>query len=110
MGNSTTQQQTVLITGASWGFGYELAKKFAQDGYNLVLVARSVERLNEIADQLNKQYGITITILAKDLFSPTAPNEIHQQMADANIRSMFWSTMPALALMANFLKLILKEI
>lgn len=86
MENLTTQQQTVLITGASWGFGYELAKKFAQDGYNLVLVARSVERLNEIANQLNKQYGVTVTIVTKDLFSPTAPNEIHQQMADANIK------------------------
>ena len=31
------KRQTALITGASWGFGYELAKKFAHDGYNLVL-------------------------------------------------------------------------
>lgn len=86
MANSNTKNQTALITGASWGFGYELAKKFAHDGYNLVLVARSVERLNEIANELSKQYGITVTVVAKDLFSPTAANEIHQRMTDANIQ------------------------
>ncbi len=76
--------ETVLITGASWGFGYELAKKFAQDGYNLVLVARSEDRLNEIAKDFEPKYGIKVSVLAKDLFSPSAPDEIHQQMLDDN--------------------------
>ncbi|MBL4819706.1 MAG: SDR family oxidoreductase [Gammaproteobacteria bacterium] len=78
--------QTVLITGASWGFGYELAKKFAEDGYNLVLVARSEDRLNEIATDFKSKYGIKIFVLVKDLFSPSAPDEIHQQMLDNTIQ------------------------
>jgi len=40
---------TALITGASGGIGYELAKLFARDHYNLVLVARSGDRLNQVA-------------------------------------------------------------
>lgn len=79
-------KQTVLITGASWGFGYELAKKFAQDAYNLVLVARSEDRLNEIATDLKNKFGINVTVVAKDLFSPSAPEEIYQLMADKNIQ------------------------
>ncbi len=44
-----SQTQTALITGASGGIGYELAKLFAQDRYRLVLVARNAEKLNQVA-------------------------------------------------------------
>ncbi len=46
--------QTALITGASGGIGYELAKLFARDHYDLVLVARSSDKLNQIADELQE--------------------------------------------------------
>ncbi len=49
--------QTALITGASGGIGYELAKLFARDRYNLVLVARSSEKLNQVAAELQSQFG-----------------------------------------------------
>ena len=45
----------VLITGASSGIGYELAKLFKRDGYNLILVARDKEKLQMAVDKLNNE-------------------------------------------------------
>ncbi len=42
--------KTALITGASSGIGRELAQLFAKDGYNLVLIGRSTDQLNQLAD------------------------------------------------------------
>ncbi|HBC57643.1 MAG TPA: short-chain dehydrogenase [Gammaproteobacteria bacterium] len=77
--------KTALITGASFGFGYEFTKLFAQDGYNLVLVARSENRLEEIAQQHRDKWGIEVTIIAKDLFLATAPQEIHDEIQSKGI-------------------------
>lgn len=51
--------KTALITGASSGIGYELAKCFAGDGADLVLVARDVARLNQIASELQFDFGVS---------------------------------------------------
>ena len=65
-----------LITGASSGIGLELAELFAKNRTNLVLVARSETRLQELADRLQKQYGIKVSILAKDLSNYDTAKEI----------------------------------
>ena len=59
--------QTALITGASGGIGYELAKLFARDGYNLVLVARSGDKLKEIARELQSEFQVSVKTVALDL-------------------------------------------
>jgi short-subunit dehydrogenase len=61
-----------LITGASMGIGYELAKLFAQDGYNLIVVARSQQDLDRVAQDFSQQYGINVMPIASDLFDPNA--------------------------------------
>ncbi len=58
---------TALITGASGGIGYELAKLFAKDHYHLVLVARSSDKLNQVASQLRQQFGLNVEAMALDL-------------------------------------------
>lgn len=64
-----TNGNYALITGATSGIGYELAKLFAADGYNLVIVARGEDdSLERTASELKSQYGIEVTTLAKDLF------------------------------------------
>ncbi len=72
--------ETVLITGASSGLGMELAKLFAADGSDLVLVARREERLNELAQQLKSEHGIEVHVLPKDLSKKTAPKEIFSHL------------------------------
>lgn len=74
--SSQTSVKTVLITGASGGIGYELAKIFAREGYNLVLVARSEEKLRAIAHDLIQSHGVTVKCLIQDLALPSAPEAI----------------------------------
>jgi uncharacterized protein len=77
--------KTALITGASGGIGLDFAKKFAENGYNLVLVARSEGKLKEIAADLEGKHKITVTPLAKDLSKRSAPAEVYQETKNAGI-------------------------
>jgi short-subunit dehydrogenase len=74
-----------LITGATSGIGYELCHLFASDDYNLVLVARSEERLQQVAEEIGVQYGVQVYILAKDLFKSTAAKEIYDELKQKGI-------------------------
>ena len=66
-----------MITGATSGIGYELAKLFAKDGYNLVIVSRTREDLERTADELKKTYNVEVVPLAKDLFEEKAASELY---------------------------------
>lgn len=82
----TDAGKTALITGASSGIGRELATLFAKDGYNLVLVARSGDQLNSLADTFKQQFGTSvITVIEKDLSNPDAPREIYDEVTQRNI-------------------------
>lgn len=65
-------KQTALITGASSGIGLELAKLFAADGYDLVLVARREDKLKELASELATKHQTKSTIVSADLTKPSA--------------------------------------
>lgn len=73
---SNPQKPTALITGASSGLGKELAKLYAQDGHDVVLVARSEDKLKALAEELQSAHGITATVIAADLSRATAPAEL----------------------------------
>lgn len=64
--NGLKEKKTALITGSSSGIGYEFSKLFAQDGYNLVLVARNKQKLKQLADELEGNFGISVKIISKD--------------------------------------------
>jgi uncharacterized protein len=76
---------TALITGASGGIGYELAKLLAKDHHNLVLVARNGPRLGQIADELQRQFGIKVTTVALDLTEPDSPRSLFAQLQSDGI-------------------------
>lgn len=73
-----------LITGATSGIGYELAKLFAQDRYNLVLIARDETQLNLKADEF-RAMGADIKVLAKDLFNREETLSIYQEVKNMGI-------------------------
>lgn len=68
--------KTALITGASSGIGLELSKLFAADGYNLILVARSAAKLDQLAAELTQKDKVQVICLPKDLTNPQASQEI----------------------------------
>jgi short-subunit dehydrogenase len=75
-----------LITGASNGIGYELTRFFGKDGINMILVARSEDKLNDLANQLKTEYDVDVQVIAVDLSNPDAVNTIYQQTTDKEIR------------------------
>ncbi len=75
---------TTLITGASGGIGYELAKLFARDHHNLVLVARSADKLAQIATEL-QAYGVTVKTMTLDLATPLASKFLFDRLQSENI-------------------------
>jgi short-subunit dehydrogenase len=77
--------KTALITGASAGLGIEFARQLAANSYNLVLVARRREKLEEVADDLRAQFGIVVTIVPADLSDPQAPNTIYETLKTSSI-------------------------
>ena len=58
---------TALITGASKGIGAELARTFASKNNNLILVARSEKELNDLKQELENKFDISVKVIAKDL-------------------------------------------
>src|ERR1700733_12735032 len=72
--------KTALITGGSGGIGYELAKLFARDRYNLVLVARSADKLNPVAGELQRQFRIAVKTVALDLAAGPAAKSLFDQV------------------------------
>ena len=74
-------QKTALITGASSGIGYELAKIFATNGYDLVVVARDADSLERVARELETRHAICVRAIPKDLALPFSPRELYDQLA-----------------------------
>lgn len=79
-------EKTVLITGASSGIGLALAKKFAREGYNLVLVASNKQRLGKVCDSLKNRYaGCRIVTVCQDLSISGAAQSIYQKVKEQGI-------------------------
>src|SRR5579859_2288487 len=76
---------TALVTGASAGLGFEFARLFAADGYNLVLVARNQPALQALAADLTSRHGIRARVIAKDLSDPAAPAQIATELREAGM-------------------------
>ncbi|MBU6196610.1 MAG: SDR family oxidoreductase [Cyanobacteria bacterium REEB446] len=75
-----------LITGASSGIGYELAKLFAKEGYDLILTARRLERLNHLKESIKATISdITITTFTEDLSEENSAEELFRKVKEQNL-------------------------
>lgn len=77
--------ETALITGASEGIGYELTRIFAENGHDVVMVARSEDRMKEIADELEEEYGVSAQVIRKDLSVPGSSEEVYDEAPDIDV-------------------------
>jgi uncharacterized protein len=77
---------TALVTGASSGSGEQLARQLAARGVNLVLVARSEQRLRALAEELETAHrGVSVTVMTADLSAPDAPGDLAGKLAAAGV-------------------------
>ena len=81
--------KTALVTGASDGIGLEFSDILAARGYDLVLVARREDKLNEVSAKLSEKYGINCTVMAADLSVPQAAQTLFQRTCEQNLQIDF---------------------
>lgn len=77
---------TALITGASNGIGMELARVHASKGEDLVLVARSKSKLDELKSELEDKFKIKVLSIGKDLSNPNSAQEVYEEVKKQNIQ------------------------
>lgn len=78
-------KKTILITGATSGFGLAIAQRFAEGGYNIIITGRREERLQRIKEELNTAHNVSITTLAFDLRDKGAVNAAIDSLGDRDI-------------------------
>jgi uncharacterized protein len=96
--------KTALITGASEGIGYELVKLFAKDGYDCVLAARNKQKMDQLAAEVKKDFGVNTRVIAKDLSLPESAQEIFDEVTEAGISIDVLANNAGLGLCGEFAK------
>lgn len=71
-----------LITGASSGIGAEFARKLAEQGFDLILVARRKEKLETLSNELQEKYSINVEVLVADLSKPTDNEKVISRISE----------------------------
>jgi uncharacterized protein len=83
--SSMTDKHTALVTGASRGIGLELAKLFAADGHDLILVARSVDSMNALAEELKTAHDISVRVEPCDLADPASRAALCERLSEVAV-------------------------
>ncbi|MDX1957624.1 MAG: SDR family oxidoreductase [Leptospiraceae bacterium] len=78
-------KRVALITGASTGIGYDLAKIFAKEKWDLVLVARNKSKLEEVSKEIENEFKVTVNIFPADLSLNESVEELYHFTKDRNL-------------------------
>ncbi|WNJ17689.1 SDR family oxidoreductase [Pontibacter sp. G13] len=78
-------KEVALITGASSGIGKEMARIHAAQGKDLIIVARSIDKLNQLKQELETASNVQVMVIQKDLSLPTAPQEVYDEVKAAGV-------------------------
>jgi short-subunit dehydrogenase len=98
-----------LVTGASIGIGREMALQLAQEGHDLVLVARSEGKLKELAGELKQKYGANGTVISSDLGKPGSAQALFDAVKAKGIAVDVLINNAGFGLKGRFVKLSLAE-
>ncbi len=79
-------KNTALITGASSGIGRELARIHASKGGDLIIVARSRGKLEELKQELEKKHSVQVRVFEKDLSQPGSGRELYDEVKEAGLQ------------------------
>src|SRR4051812_8900371 len=83
---SPDRLSTAVVTGASSGIGTEIARRLAAQGFGVTLVARRVERLEALAEELRSVHGVRAEVVPADLTDPAARDAIVQRLDEWGLR------------------------
>jgi short-subunit dehydrogenase len=102
-------KQYILITGASSGIGYEMAQQLAALKYNLILTARSEDKLATMQQGLSSKYGITVQYIAKDLSKTEQASQLYGDIKRANYQVSHLVNNAGFGNYGNFIETSLEE-
>jgi len=100
----TYKGTTALITGASAGLGEEFARQLAQQGADLVLVARSEEKLERLANELQRHSGVKVAVIPADLSSSDAVKRLVSEVRNRGIKINLLVNNAGFGVFENFLE------
>lgn len=102
-------EEYIIITGASSGIGYEMAKQLASKNYNLILVARSEEKLQKLQQELKEQYLVKVDYLLFDLSKPQSAKYLYRAVKERDYRVTGLINNAGLGDYGSFLEMPLKK-
>jgi short-subunit dehydrogenase len=89
MAQGSRTRRRALVTGASSGIGLAFAHVLASEGYDLILTARRVDRLEELAGELRQRFTVDTVVIAADLADPTAVERLVLDIAQRSLHVDF---------------------
>ncbi|KIA94441.1 MULTISPECIES: SDR family NAD(P)-dependent oxidoreductase [unclassified Flavobacterium] len=81
----TLKNKTALITGASSGIGEAFAYELAKQGVNLIITARSEDKLQILAHKISKEHNVQVTVFTGDLLQKDTPQKLYNQIKQAGL-------------------------